>query len=93
MKTAQYRDLIIGMLLAILASLLGTFIFIKFVAGLDFVSGFLFYRSHGLLGKIITLGAAVNLVLFFSLLKINKEIMARGVVLGMFVLTIVTLVL
>lgn len=89
----NYRDLIIGMLLAVLASLLGSFIFIKFVAGLDFVNGFLFYRSHGLLGKIITLGAAVNLVLFFGLLKWNKEFMARGVVLGMFVLTIITLVI
>lgn len=89
----NYRDLIIGMLLAVLASLLGSFIFIKFVAGLDFVNGFLFYRSHGLLGKIITLGAAVNLVLFFGLLKLNKELMARGVVLGMFILTIITLVI
>ncbi|NHM05825.1 hypothetical protein G4D82_01200 [Flavobacterium sp. CYK-4] len=89
----KYRDLIIGMLLAVLASLLGSFIFIKFVAGLDFVSGFMFYKSHGLLGKIITLGAAVNLALFFVLLKMNKELMARGVVLGMFVLTIITLVI
>lgn len=89
----KYRDLIIGMLLAVLASLLGSFIFIKFVAGLDFVSGFMFYKSHGLLGKIITLGAAVNLVLFFVLLKMNKELVARGVVLGMFVLTIITLVI
>lgn len=89
----KYRDLIIGMLLAVLASLLGSFVFIKFVAGLDFVSGFMFYKSHGLLGKIITLGAAVNLALFFVLLKMNKELMARGVVLGMFVLTIITLVI
>lgn len=89
----KQRDLIIGMLLAVVASLLGSFIFIKFVAGLDFVNGFLFYRANGMLGKIITLGAALNLALFFVLLKKNKEMMARGVVLGMFLLTIITLVI
>jgi hypothetical protein len=45
-----------------------------------------------MLGKIITLGAIVNLVLFFILLKFNKELMARGVVLGMILLTVITLI-
>jgi hypothetical protein len=89
----KYRDLIFGVLMSVVASVIGSFIFIKFVAGLDFVNGLLFYKSHGMLGKIITLGAAVNLVLFFVLLKFNKDLMARGVVLGMFVLTVITLVI
>jgi hypothetical protein len=78
----KYRDLI---------SVIGSFLFVIFVAGLDYIYGIQFYKSHGLLGKIITLGAVVNLILFFFLLKLNKDLMARGVILGMIILTIVTL--
>jgi hypothetical protein len=88
----KYRDLILGGLMAVLASVIGIFIFIAFFAGLNFIEGFLFYKAHGLLGKIITLGAIVNLVLFFILLKFNKDLMARGVVLGMILLTVITLI-
>lgn len=89
----QYRDLIWGVLMAIVASALGSFIFIEFVAGLDFGNGFLFYKSHGLLGKIITLGAVLNLIIFFILLKYNKDLMARGVILGTIILTVITLLI
>ncbi|WP_298221277.1 hypothetical protein [Flavobacterium sp.] len=89
----QYRDLILGVLMAIAASAIGSFIFIEFVAGLDFMNGFLFYKSHGLLGKIITLGAALNLIIFFILLKYNKDLMARGVILGTIILTAITLLI
>ena len=43
------------------------------------------------MGKLLTLGALLNLLLFFALLKWNKELMARGVVLGSILLTILTL--
>ena len=85
------RDLIIGVLLAILTCGIGSFIFIKFFTGMDFIRGLEFYKSTGLLGKIITLGAILNLILFYFLLKNNKDIMARGVVFGMILLTIMTL--
>ena len=87
----KYRDLILGVLMSVVASVIGSFLFVKFVAGLDYFYGMQFYKSQGLLGKIITLGAVVNLILFFILLKLNKDLMARGIILGMIILTIVTL--
>ena len=89
----KYRDLILGVLMSVVASVIGSFLFVKFVAGLDYLYGMQFYKSQGLLGKIITLGAVVNLILFFILLKFNKDLMARGVILGMIILTIVTLLI
>ena len=85
------RDLIFGVLLAIVTCGIGSFVFIELVAGMDFFQGLAFYKNSGMLGKIITLGAILNLLLFFVLLKKNKEIMARGVVLGMILLTMITL--
>lgn len=85
------RDLIFGVLLAIVTCGIGSFVFVALVAGMDFFDGLAFYKYNGMLGKIITLGAILNLLLFFVLLKKNKEIMARGVVLGMIILTMITL--
>ena len=48
-------------------------------------------KSEGKLGKLITLGAILDLVLFGVLLKMNKEIMARGVVLAVIFIAILTL--
>ena len=84
-------DVMWGVLISIIVSVIGCFIFIEFVAKLDFTYGIAFYKSQGLLGKIITLGAILNLILFFILLKLNKDLMARGVVLGMIILTVITL--
>jgi hypothetical protein len=50
-------------------------------------------KSQGLLGKIITLGAILDLIAFAILLKLNKDSMARGVILAVLVLTIITLVI
>lgn len=48
-------------------------------------------KSQGFLGKLMTLGAVLNIGVFFFLLKIKKELMARGVVLATIILTIITL--
>jgi hypothetical protein len=88
MKT---RDLIIGVLLSLVTCGFGSFVFIELFTGMDFYRGIEFYKANGLLGKIITLGAILNLILFFVLLKKQKEIMARGVILGLILLTIMTL--
>lgn len=85
------RDLIIGAFLAIVTCGIGSFVFIELFTGMDFFRGLEFYKANGLLGKIITLGAILNLIIFFILLKKNKDIMARGVVFGMILLTIITL--
>ena len=48
-------------------------------------------KFQGNLGKLITLGSILTLIAFAILLKMNKEIMARGVVLAVIALAILTL--
>lgn len=89
------KDLIIGFLLGLLIGILGSVIVILIMTkeSQSINDGFQYMRSVGSIGKIITLGAIPNLLLFFFLLKKNKEMMARGIVLALFILTIITLVL
>lgn len=85
-------DLFYGLLIGVLASFVGVFLFIAMFTDYDFLTGISTIKGEGKLGKLITLGAILNIVVFFLLLKLNKELMARGVVLATIILTVVTLI-
>lgn len=84
-------DLFFGVLIGLISTLIGCFIFIEFFTAYHFIDGVQVLKSQGLLGKVITLGAILNIIIFFTLLKFKKEIMARGVILATIILTIITL--
>ncbi|MBF2707901.1 hypothetical protein [Flavobacterium soyangense] len=84
-------DLLIGFAIGILASLIGCYLFITFFTAYDFMAGIESMKSEGKLGKLITLGSILDLIVFGILLKLNKELMARGVVLAVIIIAIVTL--
>jgi hypothetical protein len=84
-------ELLIGFVIGILASLIGIFIFITFFTDFDFIAGIQAMKSEGKIGKLITLGSILDLVAFGILLKMNKDIMARGVVLAVIIIAIITL--
>lgn len=84
-------DILIGFVIGLVACFLGIFLFITFFTDFDFISGIQSMKSDGKLGKLITLGAILDLVAFGILLKMNKEIMARGVVLAVICIAIFTL--
>nr|WP_315145330.1 hypothetical protein [uncultured Flavobacterium sp.] len=85
------KDILLGFLMGLIACVLGVFLFITFFTDFDFVSGIQSMKSEGKLGKLITLGAILDLVAFGFLLKMNKEIMARGVVLAVICIAIFTI--
>jgi len=85
-------DILIGLLIGILASLLGSYLFIKLFTSFDFTTGVQTMRAQGSLGKLITLGSILDLILFAVLLKLNKEMMARGIILAVILIAIFTLI-
>lgn len=84
-------DLLIGLIIGIAAAFLGTLVFLELFTDYGFTKGVTLLKQEGQLGKVITLGTILNLILFFILLKFKKEMMARGVVLATIILAIVTL--
>lgn len=84
-------DLLYGTIIGFVTTLLGVFLFLKFKAHYDFSDGISGLKSQGILGKVITLGAILNIIAFFILLKLNKELMARGVVFATILLAVITL--
>ena len=84
------KDIVIGFIIGIIACILGIFLFITFFTDFDFITGIESMKSEGKLGKLITLGAILDLVAFGILLKMNKDLMARGVVLAVIILAAVS---
>jgi len=85
------KDLIIGFAVGIVACVLGVFLFITFFTDFDFIAGIQAMKSDDKLGKLITLGAILDLIAFGVLLKMNEEMMARGVVLALICIAISTI--
>jgi hypothetical protein len=86
-------DLLTGFIIGIVASFIGMFLYITIVMHINFLAGIQMMKNEGNLGKIVTLGSILDLIAFGVLLKMNKELMARGVVLAVIVLTIITIFL
>lgn len=87
------RDLLIGFIVGIFTSLLGSYLFITFFTKFDISTGIQTIREQGYLGKVITLGTILDLAVFLILLKRNQEMMARGVILAVIVLAISTIII
>lgn len=85
------KKLLLGFVIGILASALGSFLFITFFTEFDFITGIQSMKSEGKLGKLITLGSILDLVVFAILLKLNQDSMARGVVLAVISIAVYTL--
>jgi hypothetical protein len=86
-------DFLIGLIIGFLGTFLGCYIFITLFTDYDFLSGMETIKYQGSAGKLITLGTILDLIIFSVLLKFNKEIMARGVILAVILMTIYTLLI
>ncbi|WDF60178.1 hypothetical protein PQ462_02145 [Flavobacterium sp. KACC 22758] len=87
------KEFIIGFLIGIFTSLLGSYLFIKFFTNFDISTGIRTIKEMGYLGKIITIGTTLDLAVFLILLNRNKEMMARGVILAVIVLAVSTIII
>lgn len=89
------QDLIKGMFLGIIIALICSFLifFVITKGNVEISLAYQYLKMNDLLGKVITLGSIPNLFLFFFLLNKGKEMLSRGIILSLFVLTIFTLIL
>ena len=84
-------ELFYGLILGLIASLISIYLFIFIFTPYSFLGGLQLLKFEGKLGKIITLGTILNIGMFFGLLKYKKETMAKGIILAIILLTIITL--
>lgn len=87
------KELFIGSLVGLIANAIGLyFATIFFGNGKDFITVLSTASSEGVLGKLISLGAILNLVAFFVFIKKKQDYRARGVLLITIIIAVSTFV-
>lgn len=87
------KEFILGFFTGIFAAILGSFLILLFFTEFNSFSDIYILKSQGVLGKIITLGTLLNLLLFLICIKKHKETFAKGILLATITLAILTTLL
>lgn len=85
--------LFLGVLLGFFCTLVGASTYLFVFTDFNLFIDFQFIVAEHLLGKIIALGSVLNLAVFLMLLKLNKDIIARGLVLATLLTAIATIII
>jgi len=87
------KELLIGVVVGLIANVIGLYFAISFFGnGEDVVSVLKAASSEGFLGKLISLGAILNLLAFFVFIKKRQDYRARGVLLITIIIAVSTFV-
>ncbi len=84
----KYTQILIGFLIGLIAAFVGGYLFLTFFSSYNLFADFNFILQSGIVGKVLKLGALLNLAVFFLLLKFNKDDMARGIIITFVALTL-----
>ena len=88
------KNIIIGTLIGFTSNFAGTILTIVFLFGEVSISKIIEIFDNSIsdnsITKLISLGAIINLIVFFGFLKYNHEDKARGVLLATFISAILT---
>ena len=88
------KEVFIGLLVGLIANAIGLFLSASLLGnGEDFVTVLKSASAEGFLGKLISLGAVLNLIAFFIFIKKKQDYRARGVLLATIFVAILTFML
>jgi len=88
------KEVLIGFSVGIIANIIGLFIATSLIGDSDnFIPVLKSALAEGLLGKLISLGAILNLFVFFLFIKKKQDYRARGVLLATVLIAVFTFII
>jgi riboflavin transporter FmnP len=88
------KEVFIGFIVGLLANAIGFIIAILiFGSGETIVTAYRQSLAQGFFSKLVSMGALLNLVVFFMFIKQRRDYRARGVIMATIVVTIATFLL
>ena len=87
------KELLIGFVVALIATSFGCFIFIEFFSNFDFYKSLELIKEGNLEGRVLVLGAIANFFVFFVFLKKKQIYRTRGVLMETFLIALIVLFL
>lgn len=86
------KEIIIGFLTALVATLFGFYLYVEFVLPYEFKESLKIINEESLWGKVLGLAAIPNLLVFFVFLKKKQDYRAKGVLMETFVVAFLILI-
>ncbi|WP_460217881.1 hypothetical protein [Psychroserpens sp. MEBiC05023] len=89
----KHKELIIGILIGLMASAIGLLLtLLIFGKGNSMSDSLDIAINNGVLTKLVSMGAILNLGAFFLFLKLSKDLRARGVLIATIIVAIITII-
>ena len=89
----RLKGIIAGAILGFIVTLIGTELYLLIFTNYELFTDFSFIRNTGMLGRVIAIGSLMNLILFTYFINQKRDFLARGCILAVILLTLLTLVL
>lgn len=87
------KDIAIGFIVGVIANLIGIYLYITFFSDEGFNETLKLAKANDFLGKIVSLGAILNLGAFFVFIKKKQDYCARGVLLATVLIAVGTFII
>lgn len=82
------KEIFIGFITAIFATLAGFYIYVEYASNFTFKESLKIINEQDLYGKVLVLAAIPNLFVFFIFLKKKQDLRARGVLMACLLLAL-----
>lgn len=86
------KDILIGIIVGILANVLGVILYIMAFSDKSLDATIQQSLAEGFFGKIVTLGAVLNLIAFFIFIKKKQDARAKGVLMITIIIAIAVMI-
>ena len=87
------KEMLIGFVIALIATSFGCFIFIEFFSNFNFYKSIELIKEGNLEGRVLVLGSIANFFVFFVFLKKKQIYRARGVLFETILIALTVLIL
>ena len=92
MGTMKKKEIIIGFIIAIFATIAGFYVYVEYALNLSFSESLNIIHQQNLFGKVLVLSAIPNLFVFFIFLKKKQDLRARGVLMACLLIAILVFI-
>lgn len=86
------KELLIGFVVAIFATMGGFYLYVEYASDYSFIDSVKIIVDQKLLGNVLILAAIPNLFVFFIFLKKKQDLRAKGVLLACFLIALLILI-
>lgn len=87
------KEILIGVLVALFATFFAVIIYLKYFFKFNFEDTLQMVKERNLYGKVLSLAAIPNLIIFFVFIKKKQDMRAKGVLMATFLIAFTTLIL